>query len=145
MIKYCLNAWDRNKDVLEKNIKKDPFLVSCDYLYIVQMTVNNILGKEWDYKNITVIDNGDYQGTTLYLIPRIKYQPSAYDYLLTYAYYGSCSGCDTLQAIQDTIIGELTDEQVRDYMMLCKDIVTRMIKPYNNWLHEEEFDEVKFE
>jgi hypothetical protein len=48
---------------------------------------------------MTVIDDGDYQGTQIFIIPTDTYQPSVKDYVMTDTYYGSCSGCDTLQAI----------------------------------------------
>jgi hypothetical protein len=50
-----------------------------------------------DPSQITTIDHGDYQGTLLYVVPEIGYQPSAFWALKVS--YGSCSGCDTLQAI----------------------------------------------
>lgn len=49
-----------------------------------------------DYDTIHVIDDGDYQGTYLFLIPEKTYQP--HDYYLIKVWYGSCSGCDTFQA-----------------------------------------------
>lgn len=112
------------------------------------MVTKFILGKEWDAENITVVDNGDYQGTQLFLIPRDTYQPSESEYLMTYVGYGSCSGCDTLQAIQDWSIDDrlLEPEQVEDFMKLCKDLVTNMILPYNiGWRASSEFEPVKID
>lgn len=69
---------------------------------------------------MTVIDNGDYQGTQIFLIPMETYQPSVEDYVYTNTYYGSCSGCDTLQAIQSYDYNELpNEEQIKDYMTLA--------------------------
>lgn len=63
---------------------------------------------------------------------------------MTYVGYGSCSGCDTLQAIQDYGKDPISEDQLNDFMALCKDIVTNMIKPYNSgWRNEEEFTEVE--
>ena len=93
------------------------------------------------------MDNGDYQGTLLFLIPCDTYQPSEYEYLLTYVGYGSCSGCDALMSIQsDGDYGEkLTNGQVRDIMCLCLNIIANMIKPYNSgWRNEEQFNTVEF-
>ena len=107
---------------------------------VVEVILNNGDDKTWDVGNITEIDNGDYQGTLLYLIPRDTYQPSEYDYLMTYVNYGSCSGCDTLQAIQNYEKEEITEGQLKDFMSLCKDLICCMIKPYNcGWREEEEF------
>lgn len=43
---------------------------------------------------------------------------------MTYVGYGSCSGCDTLQAIQECGENIPTPEQLKDFMSLCKDLVT---------------------
>lgn len=152
MIKYCIKKWDKNKNILEEKIKSDTNLNHCDYEYLVKLVVDNILNSGieddyngWDSGNITVIDNGDYQGTQLFMIPAKTYQPSSSEYLLTYQYYGSCSGCDTLQAIQEWNDDKPTEEQVKDYMILCKDIICNMIKPYNNgWNSSEEFETVEY-
>lgn len=101
MIKYCLRKWEENKEKLEKSLLEDKSLNTCDYKHLVEKVVEVILnngdGKTWDVGNITEIDNGDYQGTLLYLIPEDTYQPSEYEYLMTYVGYGSCSGCDTFR------------------------------------------------
>lgn len=49
-----------------------------------------------DPERITVIDNGDYQGTLVFVVASKSYQPS--DYWVSTVDYGSCSGCDTFQA-----------------------------------------------
>lgn len=150
MLKYCLRKWDENKKKLEEELLKDPLLNNCEYKHIVEKVVEIILNTNeeclWDSEGITEIDDGDYQGTLLFLIPRKTYQPLEYEYLMTYVGYGSCSGCDTLQAIQEDY-GEnpISEDQLKDYMALCKDIITNMIKPYNcGWRNEEEFTEVEF-
>lgn len=152
MLKYCLDKWNKNKGLLEERLKKDTTLNSCDYTYLVKLVVDFILNPHeeygdngWDSKHITVVDNGDYQGTQLFLIPRDTYQPGEYDYLMTYVGYGSCSGCDTLQAIQEWDDKPLTERQLKDFMTLCKDLVTSMVKPYNcGWRYEEDFIEVSY-
>lgn len=143
MIKYCLNCWNENQQKLREHLAQDTELNSCGYEYLVQLVVNKILGGEWDSEHITTINNGDYQGTLLFLIPRVTYQPSESEYLMTYADYGSCSGCDALQAIQDHIDESLRPEQVNDFMTLCKDLITNMIKPYNiGWRSSPDFETV---
>ncbi len=79
--------------------------------------------REPDPERITRIDHGDYQGTLLFVIGAGGYQPDTY--WATKVGYGSCSGCDTLQAIhEDGVYGEpSTDEQVRQYMELALHIV----------------------
>lgn len=143
MIKYCKEQWMKNEGKLKEVLLHRKDLNYCSYKTLVKLVVDYILNDEeqdenWDSKNITVIDNGDYQGTELYLIPRNTYQPAEYDYLMTYVGYGSCSGCDTLQSIQ------CDEDNIDDYMTLCRDLVFNMVKPYNNgWRNEDLFDEVK--
>jgi hypothetical protein len=58
-----------------------------------------------DPEKIHVIDDGDYQGTQLFVIAANTYQPRRY--WVVFVDYGSCSGCDSLQAIRE-------DHTVRD-------------------------------
>lgn len=149
MLKYCLNKWNQNKDLLKNKLEKDTSLNSCEYSYLVKLVVEYILNhgeenRKLDSDRITMVDNGDYQGTQLFLIPFDTYQPCEYDYLMTYAGYGSCSGCDTLLSIQGYGDELLTENQVKLFMSLCKDLVTSIIKPYNfGWRWEDDFDEVE--
>ena len=150
MLKYCLRKWDENKKKLEEELLKDPLLNECEYKHIVEKVVEIILNTNeeylWNAEGITEIDDGDYQGTLLFLIPRKTSQPSEYEYLMTYVGYGSCSGCDALQAIQDYGEIPISEDQLKGFMALCKDIITNMIKPYNcGWRNEEEFTEVEFD
>ena len=50
-----------------------------------------------DPNRITQINHGDYQGTLVYVIAGGGYQP--HDHFATHVFYGSCSGCDTLESI----------------------------------------------
>lgn len=137
MLKYCLRKWDENKNILEKELRRDTTLNTCEYVDLVKLLVTHVLnqgtndGLIWDTDNITVVDNGDYQGTQLFFIPLATYQPTEYEYLLTFVDYGSCPGCDTLQEIQYCGEKLLTENQVKDFMTLCKDLLTNMIKPYS--------------
>lgn len=159
MLKYCLEQWDKNKDALEKDISQDKNLTGyfgeedAGYLYLVKKLVKTVLNCDsvykWDAESIVEIDNGDYQGTLLFVIPRNTFQPSEYDYLMTYIGYGSCGFCDTLMAIKDLGYSAdkyPTEDQVKDYMVLMKDILTNMIRPYNSgWREDADFEEVKYE
>ena len=80
----------------------------------------------FDLDRMTVIDDGDYQGTQIFIIPKNTYQPSVEDYVMTNTYYGSCSGCDTLQAICDYENGLPTDDQVKGYMTLALHLVQKL-------------------
>ena len=151
MIKFCLKQWDKNKDYLENELRNSNELDSFEYLDLVKLIVINILNRDltvsgYNEENITQIDNGDYQGTQLFMIPERTYQPSANEYLLTFIDYGSCSGCDTLLSIQsNTYDGSDNESVISDYMTLCKDIVCNIIKPYNNgWRQSEEFEVVEY-
>lgn len=155
MLKYCLKKWHENKDKLETAIRKNATLNYCDYRYLLELLVKHVLNDgecgEYDkYKlqadHITEIDNGNYQGTLLFVIPFDTYQPSEYEYLMTYVGYGSCSGCDALQAIQSWGEAPPTELQVKEYMSLCKDMLTNMIKPYNyGWREDQDFAVVEMD
>lgn len=152
MLKFCRDKWQENKDKLEQALRNDSNINDCDYTTLVQMVVKHILNEptgtnaypdKFDPDCITEIDDGDYQGTLIFLIPRKTYQPGCSDYLMTYVYYGSCSGCDTLQGIQNYQGGAATEEQIKDYMQLCLDIVCHFTKPYNDgWHADSKYDEI---
>lgn len=152
MIKYALRKWDAGKDTLCRIIRQTGKEERCrwDYTDIVKMVcrcilnVNAIEGDpDIDVDNITIIDNGSYQGTLLFMLPFDTYQPSASEYLITFVEYGSCSGCDTLQSIQ--FDDEYDDHDATDsYLTLCRHIVGNIIRPYNyGWRNIEMFDHVE--
>lgn len=147
MMKYCLKKWNKNKSTLEKAIREYSNLEDLGYEELLKLLIDNVLNVgEGHYKlasnKITVIDNGDYQGTLLFAIPFDFYQPSEGDYLMTYFGYGSCSGCDTLQYIRYTNTDK--EQQIKDYMSLCRDMLCNMIKPYSfGWRGDESFEQVK--
>lgn len=155
MLKYCLKKWNENRDKLEMAIRKDTHLNRCNYRYLLGLLVEHVLnsggcGVRDEYKlqanHITEVDDGDYQGTLLFVIPFNRWQPSEGEYLMTYVGYGSCSGCDTLQAIQLWEDAPPTELQVKGYMSLCKDMLTNMIKPYNcGWREDKDFAVVEMD
>lgn len=151
MMKIAIDKWNKNKDVLKLALSNlDHF--PCCYAELVEMAFKYIWNTdalswcELDIEAITEIDNGDYQGTYIYIIPFDTYQPSEWEYLMTFAGYGSCSGCDTLQRIES--LGDYdappNDVQVKELLQLCKDIICNTIRPYNKgWYHESAFDDVE--
>ena len=158
MIKYCIEKWDKNKDLLRSalyhnelhnqkiNRNDDDQLEYLEYKDLVKLTVMFILNdeNEWHANKIKELDDGDYQGTLLYLIPEDTYQPASSEYLMTFVEYGSCSGCDTLQRIQCFLDTRSRDESVDDLMNLCKDLICNMIKPYNTgWKYDKKFDTIE--
>lgn len=144
MLKICKRKWAENKKYLFDEILN--YKGDFEYIDLVKLTVNCILNRNepdyeltWDVDHITVIDDGDYQGTLLFLIPAKTYQPSEYEYLLTFVGYGSCSGCDSLLAVHE-YCDEMTVEKANRYLALCRGMITNMIKPYNyGWRCEEEY------
>jgi hypothetical protein len=81
----------------------------------------NPYGHNPDPSRIHCIDDGDYQGTLVFIIGATGYQP--HNYWSVKVYYGSCSGCDTLQAISGYSDEPPTPEQVKDYMGLALNVV----------------------
>lgn len=112
MIKQVALLWKKNKNDLREVIKNG--VVSTiqngeylggsvdDYKKLIGAIIKYVLNNddddpEFNTKNIVEIDNGDYQGTLLFMFHVDTYQPSACDYIITTVNYGSCSGCDALQ------------------------------------------------
>ena len=88
-------------------------------LFDIIINPENTVYGDFDTENILVIDDGDYQGTEIFILHRDTYQPEVEDYVFTHTYYGSCSGCDTLQSIHRYEEGLPDEDQVTDYMQLC--------------------------
>lgn len=152
MIKYALKKWDENKEVLRNTIQQTEknMRSAWDYEEIVKLACRYIFNENVSREEpminvdgITMIDNGDYQGTLLFMLPFDVDQPAEYEYLMTYVGYGSCSGCDTLQRIQadDEDDDETEKEMVDSYLGICKDIVSNTIRPYNQgWRNNGMFE-----
>lgn len=79
-----------------------------------------------DPERIHEIDDGDYQGTLVFVVGAKGYQPS--DYWYVKVSYGSCSGCDTLEAIRRYEDTPPSAEQVDEYLTLCLHIVQGLKK-----------------
>lgn len=146
MLKIIKEQWDKNREVLREALREEKDLNRLHYKDLVKLAFEKVYNEglecymQLDLASITEVDNGDYQGTLLYLIAVKTYQPCECDYLMTYVGYGSCCCCDPLQAIQE-LEGE---EQIKEYMTLCKDILTNTIKPYNGgWRYKSDFDQVE--
>lgn len=136
MEKEMIKLWEENKQSLERHISTTPQKEYDSYESLLKLIVKYILNTnedEWSVEKISVIDDGDYQGTQIFLIPKNTYQPSACEYLVTYTYYGSCSGCDTLQSIHEYEDGLPNEEQVKDYMTLCLHLIQRMKYLYEDY------------
>lgn len=67
----------------------------ADIITIIQSPEEYPWADNPDSKRIHTIDDGDYQGTLLFVIGAEGNQPGTYWY--TQVDYGSCSGCDALE------------------------------------------------
>ena len=136
MIKEFVNQWDKNKKELEEYFRTHKQEEYNKYLKIVKLLIQYVLNKglkddcdeiKINPDTLTEIDFGDYQGTLIYVFAEDTYQPSTNETFYTSVAYGSCSGCDTLQSIQEYGLEELpNEEQVEDYMKLSLDILQRI-------------------
>ena len=126
MIKEIIKQWDDNKHELENYFKTTKQSEYNDYAIIVKKLLELVIIDNWDVSKMTIIDDGEYQGTRIFIIPRSTYQPSAEDYIVTDTYYGSCSGCDTLQGISFYDDDLPTDIQVEEYMTLALHLVQKL-------------------
>ena len=101
-----------------------------NYFSIVKKTVEIISDGDShhlpDPNRITEIDHGDYQGTLVYVIAERDYQPNVYWYAMVA--YGSCSGCDSLEAIRGYDNAPPTQDQAKEYWTLMLHIVQRIRK-----------------
>lgn len=138
MLKYCVEQWEKNKENLREALKQFDFRnEQMDYKVLMSLVITHILEDKWDSKNFTMVDDGDYQGTLLFIIPEKIYQPTEGDYLMTYVWYGSCSYCDTMQRILYE-----SDTKVEDLMTLALHMVQRMIHPFAHHWNEEFYKEI---
>src|ERR1700681_1318911 len=111
MIAEFVKRFEAKKSELEaKFTAKKP----DSYKDIVQAVIEIIADEDSysdpDPSRIHTIDDGDYQGTLVFVIAGSGYQPN--NYWFVKVYYGSCSGCDTLQAISGYSDEPPTPEQV---------------------------------
>jgi hypothetical protein len=133
MIKEIIQKWEENKIKLEEYFKTTKQEEYLSYETIVRKIFEiciNVSDQDYDNFNLErlhVIDDGHYQGTEIFIIPKNVYQPSAEDYIVTDTYYGSCAGCDTLQGICDYESDTFPNEvQLNNYMTLALHLVQKM-------------------
>lgn len=133
MIKeFCL-AWEKNKPHLEEYFRtheQNQYQIYQDLVKLLfDMVINPEIpdntpwtyGDKFDTGSIRVINDGNWQGTLIFILHRNRYNPSIDQYVYTSVEYGSCCGCDTLLCIncEGTCDDLPTDTQVKDYMTLC--------------------------
>jgi hypothetical protein len=123
MILNYVKQWEERKHLLEQWLNKNE---PVSYKHIYMMLFKLVITRsergelEWDWKRFKVLDNGDYQGNKIFILCSNTYQPELTDYIFTSVAYGSCSGCDTFQAIQES---EDKAERVKGYMTLALHMV----------------------
>ncbi len=108
MIKEFTKAWQENKEELKKyyfdKIQEKNGYYYIDYKEVFKNLIEYVINpylkenRKWalSTENITEIDNGDYQGTKIFITYKDLYQPGYDDYFVANDYYGSCPGCDSL-------------------------------------------------
>ena len=124
MIKEFVERWEKNKAVLRERYRKER---PDNYEAIVRNVVE-LLHDEDEYgsidpERIHKIDDGDYQGTLVFVIAASGYQPDKYWYVRVS--YGSCSGCDALESIREWE-DEISEEETNGYMTLSLHVVQRL-------------------
>lgn len=96
-----IERFDSKRDEIKETLAflLDTCKYGIDYRDIVSIVIDAIHEGDGDPdpNAISEIDDGDYQGVLLFVIPEDIYHP--YDYWYVRVFYGSCSGCDTLQSI----------------------------------------------
>lgn len=132
MIQEIIKRWEENKYKLEEYFSTTKQEKFASYEAIVQKIFELVINSDEDsyerfnINKMTVIDDGDYQGTQIFIIPKDTYQPNIDDYLITHTYYGSCSGCDVIEDIRNYSSGLPTEQQVKEYMILALHLVQKM-------------------
>ena len=146
MIKEFCEAWEKNNGRLREYISSHDqgeyssykelvckLFEHCINPYMKNLIKNSCGDETFSIDKITEIDNGDYQGTLLFIIPRNIDQPDVSNYVFTSVYYGSCSYCDTLQGIHQYSYGLPSEDQVNDYMYLLLHLLENC-----HWLIDKE-------
>lgn len=135
MIKKYVDAWFRNKHKVEETLSKAH---PDDYSQLVSMVISALDDDKYDkfetvldWSKIHVFGGKDYQGDYLFIIQEKYpgYRPCE-SWCSVVVSYGSCSGCDTLQAIEaDGEYGKPPNtKQIKQYMDLCLHIVQGLKK-----------------
>ena len=95
---------DRFQEIKPKLLEQFSQEEPCSYEDIFRQTLKLMFDEKSyelpDFERIHTIDDGDYQGTFVFIVASCSYQPSTY--WATRVDYGSCSGCDTFQAYSDS-------------------------------------------
>jgi hypothetical protein len=135
VIQKFVDRWMANKHlVAERYAEKHPDGYAAIFGDVVSVLcdANNEYDSP-DPERITVTDHGSYSGTMLFTVACGGYTPERYWACLVD--YGSCSGCDTFEALHaySDDDEQPTPEQIDGYMTLALHMV-QALKP----LHSED-------
>ena len=143
MIKEFVRYWEVGKENLRdyfKKTKQEKYseykdLVVALFEYVINPGIQCDSGSPYCYgmydtKKLTVIDDGDYQGTLLFVLPRRSYQPFVDDYVYTSVCYGSCSGVGANLAFQRLFGGKKDekDETLDSFTVTFNNAVDSFVK-----------------
>jgi hypothetical protein len=123
MILHYVKQWDERKHLLEQWLndnEPNSYQDIYETLFRLVITRSERGELEWDWKRFRKFDDGTFQGNQIFILCSNVYQPELTDYIFTSVTYGSCSVCDTFQAIQES---EDKDERVKGYMTLALHMV----------------------
>lgn len=124
MYSKAIKAWDENQENLKTAISKCTLSQLGSYTDLVALLIQEVLYKSdlQISKEYLEINDGDYQGTLIYILHRDVYQPSADEYYSMWVSYGSCSVCDTLESIifaSGSDNSKPSEQQVKELWTLC--------------------------
>lgn len=132
MLKELVERFDNNRDNIKSALRNK---LPDSYEELVKLLVEHITTDDYeDYAldpgRIHRIDDGDYQGTLVFVIAEKGYQP--YKYYYTMVSYGSCSGCDTLYSILSESYDEVTEGQVEQMFTLALHMLQKLRPMYGD-------------
>ena len=130
MLKYCVNQWEKNKNILRTVFEKVD--IYSDYEEFARIIIENIF-PEWENYEVAITKQGDYTGDVIFFISADT-EGTKNDIFLSYLRYGSCSVCDTLMRAAES------EERVEDFMRVALHFIQNMIHPFKNYYYEDEYD-----
>lgn len=119
-----IENWENRKHKLKEWFETNETPSSYKEIFekIIELIITEDERNKFNLEKIRVIDDGDYQGTQIFIAFLDTYQPSVEEYIMTSVYYGSCSGCDTLQSI----CYSSDEDRVNDLMTLSLHMIQKM-------------------
>lgn len=120
MLKYCVEQWEKNKNILRTIFEKVD--IYSDYEEFARIIIENIF-PEWHNYDVAIAKQGDYTGDVVFFISADT-EGSKNDIFLSCLRYGSCSVCDTLMRAAES------EEKVEDQMRVALHFIQNMIHPF---------------